>query len=579
MQIGSAGLVTRGPGTSKLRACVCSFVLLAFAPRAWGQAAETEPSAIADQNEPAGDPAVPPGREPPVQDPAEQDPTEQDPADAVPAPPADEENSLPNEGNSPTERPNEEPPARPARAQKLEEELSGLDQSGSAEKPAGEGQERDTGEGEKLPPGKKRDPVDYDGRPEPQTDAGDIVRWVPRIVFFPLYLVMEYGLRVPIVWTTTRIEEHQITDRIVDFFTWDEGRAALHPIVSLDYGIRPNIGLRFKWREAVPRHDFSATGVVGPDDLWAFAGNVDQKLFRDEEALVRWRGGYVRRPDEVFFGISDPAARCNDVGRGCRFRSAIAEAYLGLVGWEQRLNEVAFAAAFRHARFDNENSDAPALTDEEAADIPGFSDGYQILEPRLHFAVDTRNEDLDFHLGTGVRFEGKTAFAIDVSNPDLRWWSAGSELGGFYDLGLGQVLAMSIYYEGTVNLSWTDSNGVRPEIPFFELPYLGGSDQMKGFLRRRLVGHNALVANFEYSYPITWALDAALFVNLGNTYQDLRSWDIATNYLTYGASLRLASDRSSSFEAILGWGSSRLDAPSFDPFDQFRLTIGVNKGF
>lgn len=390
---------------------------------------------------------------------------------------------------------------------------------------------------------------------------------------------MEYGIRVPVVWTITRVEENQITDRIVDFFSWDEGRGALFPLMSFDFGIRPNAGLVFSWREALPRHDFGATAFVGPDDLWAFGGRIDQKVFRDEHALVRWKGAYVRRPDNVFFGISDPSARCNDFERGCRFRSAIAEASVGLVGWENKLNQVMFINTFRHARFDNGHSDSPPLTDDEAAALPGFTNGYQLFEPRLTFALDTRDEDLDFHTGTGLRLEGLSAFAIDVSNPDSRFWRAGGEAGAFYDLGLGQVLSSSLYYEGVANLSWTDASGARMPIPFFELPFLGGQDQMKGFLRRRLLGHNALVLNVEYRYPITWALDASFFTNIGNTYEDLTAWDIRNNYLTYGFSFKLASDRSASFEAILGWGSNRLDSASFDPFDQFRFALGVNKGF
>lgn len=464
-------------------------------------------------------------------------------------------------------------------AQNLDEALRNLDDKGSPEKPTRDGEARPTGEDEPLPSGEKRKSIDYDGRPEPQTDAGDIVRWVPRVVFYPLYLVMEYGLRIPIVWTTTRVEETHLSDKVIGAFQWDQGQAYLYPAVTFDLGVRANAGLIFKWIEALPRHDFSAAAFVGFDDLWAFSGRVDQKLFRDEDALIRWSGSYMRRPDNVFFGISDVDARCNGEQRGCRYRNAIAEASLGLVGWEHKLNEVSFLAHFRHARFENERSDAPSLTEDESNALPGFTEGYQIFEPKFTFAVDSRDEDLDFHAGTGLRLEGQSAFAIDVSNPDSRWWRAGGEAGGFYDLGFGQVISASVYYEGLLNLSWADASGARGPVPFFELPFLGGPDQMKGFLKRRLIGHNALVANFEYRYPITWALDAAFFTNIGNTFEDLDSWDIKNNYLTYGIALNLMTDRSSSFEALLGWGSNRLDADSFDPFNQFRATIGVNKGF
>lgn len=401
---------------------------------------------------------------------------------------------------------------------------------------------------------------------------------MPRAALFPLYLVLEYGLRKPTVWTITRVEETHLADKVTDFFTWDDGRAYAFPLFSFDFGVRPNAGLVFRWNEIVPRHDVAGTFIVGPGDLWSGALQIDQKLFRDEEALIRWRGGYVRRPDNVFYGISDLTSRCNYLDRGCRYRSAVAEGSLSLVGWERHLNQVSFGATFRHARFSLEETDRPPLTPAEAGALPGFENGYQIAQPYFSFAVDTRSESLDFARGTGLRLEGNSAFAVDVSNPDSRWFRASGEGAAFYDIGFGQILGMSLYYEGLVNASWSDSSGGRPPVPFYELPYLGG-EQMKSFLRRRLVGHNAWAINFEYRYPITWGLDASVFSSVGNTFEDLSEWDLIKNYLTYGLALKLGQNRVSNFEAIVGWGSNRFDEPSFDPFNQFRFTLGINKGF
>ena len=546
-------IATRALGASLL-ACLLSAPGLA-APEA--APPPTDSSAAQPPDPPPDTPAPePPAAEPPTTEPAPVEPAPAEPAPVEPAP---------------------ETP-RPPAAQTLDEAVKDRDATGTPDKPAKDGEPRTTGEDQPLTKGKKRPPTDYDGRPEPNTDAGDIVRWGPRILFFPMYLVLEYGLRVPIVWTTTRIEEHHLTDKIADFFTWDDGKARLYPMVSFDFGVRPNVGLSFKWDEAVPRHDFAATAILGFDDLYSFEGKVDQKLFRDEEALVRWRGGYHVAPDNVYYGLSDLGARCNYLPKGCRFRSAIGDASVGLVGWEERLNQFFFTTTFRQARFENERSDAPPITDEEAAALPGFDDGYQIIEPRLAFALDTRSEDLDFHTGTGVRLESSSAFAIDVANPDSRWFRAGGEFGSFYDLGFGQVIATSVYYEGLVNLS-SAVDGERLPVPFYELPYMGGADQMKGYLRRRLIGENALAANFEYRYPIASMLDASIFANVGNTFRDLGTWDIKANYLSYGLALEIGTDRVASFEAILGWGSSRFDESPFDPFDQFRFAMGINKGF
>src|ERR1700683_3469440 len=48
------------------------------------------------------------------------------------------------------------------------------------------------------PESPKREAPDYGGRPPPPATAGDVALWIPRIVFFPLYLTSEYVLRRPI---------------------------------------------------------------------------------------------------------------------------------------------------------------------------------------------------------------------------------------------------------------------------------------------------------------------------------------------------------------------------------------------
>ncbi|HEY5950305.1 MAG TPA: hypothetical protein VIV40_32650, partial [Kofleriaceae bacterium] len=35
----------------------------------------------------------------------------------------------------------------------------------------------------------------YDGREPAPTTAGDVLRWVPRVVLFPLRVVVDYGVR------------------------------------------------------------------------------------------------------------------------------------------------------------------------------------------------------------------------------------------------------------------------------------------------------------------------------------------------------------------------------------------------
>src|SRR5687767_15236803 len=92
----------------------------------------------------------------------------------------------------------------------------------------------------------KKPVPDYDGREEPGPDAGDVLLWVPRTAFFPLYLVSEYVLRRPLEWFVVTAEREQWPTLVLDFFTFGPDRTAgVFPTALFDFGFRPSVGLYF----------------------------------------------------------------------------------------------------------------------------------------------------------------------------------------------------------------------------------------------------------------------------------------------------------------------------------------------
>src|SRR5689334_24631168 len=51
---------------------------------------------------------------------------------------------------------------------------------------------------------------DYDGRGDDPTTAGDVLIWVPRVLFSPLYFVSEFIVRRPLGWLVSTAEEEEI---------------------------------------------------------------------------------------------------------------------------------------------------------------------------------------------------------------------------------------------------------------------------------------------------------------------------------------------------------------------------------
>ncbi len=419
---------------------------------------------------------------------------------------------------------------------------------------------------------------DYDHREPRHLSAGDVLVWVPRTLLYPAHWVMEYVVRRPIVWGVTKVEKWKIAERVREALSWDDGRGIVYPMFNADFGIRPHIGLVVDWERFVPRHDISVAGFGGPRDLWAGSLELRQHLFRDRSARLTYQASYVRRPDRVYFALNDETGPCAVTRRGCRYRTAIAEGHARLTAFEEDLSGVGLDIMLRHANFSTRKVDWPALRQSEAETLAGFETGYLLLRPRLHLVGDTRAKDLDFAYGTGARLEGFSSFNWDLKNRARRWLRGGFEASGFYDFGKGKIIAARLYAEMTYDLR--DETGLDSAIPFHELIALGGSDRMRGFLRGRLRGNHAWTATVEYRYPILWALDAGLFASMGNVYESVTDFGWRDNYLNYGLTFRLKTgDRGSTFESVIGFGSSRLNAEPFLPLEQLRLTVGLNQGF
>lgn len=61
-------------------------------------------------------------------------------------------------------------------------------------------------------------------------------------------------------------------------------------------------------------------------------------------------------------------------------------------------------------------------------------------------------------------------------------------------------------------------------VPFYLQPYLGGSDDLRGFRPYRFTGPNAIVYNAEYRWEIFSGLDGALFFDAGKTMPSWGEW-------------------------------------------------------
>jgi hypothetical protein len=453
----------------------------------------------------------------------------------------------------------------------LDEVMRGLDQTGTPPAPTPGAQPPPS-----APPGQKRPRPDYQGRQPDAPDLGETLVWVPRVAFFPVHAVTEYGLRRPMIAGITAAEKHYVFARVERVFTFLDGRAGFFPIIGLDLGLKPSAGFQgFFHRFGHPDNELTGSASVWNDRLLQVRAIDRARVFRDRTGTFSLRGSYLRRPDGVFYGLGG-ASRTDD---RTYFFYRKMEVGSALEGRFSGLNRVGLDLAFRRLRFDGTGSSSPDILSRFGGPgqpplPPGFTSGYAVMVPRLRVVLDSRRPPDEEYRGSGVRLEADASYAVDPSHTATSFGTWGAELAGFWDFtGYNHELG------ARVNAHFVENIGDDP-VPFTELANLGGLELMRGFLAGRLLGPSALEATLQYRYPVWSFVDAEVFSSVGNVFEGhLRGFALKRLFLCWGLSLRSKLSRETSLGVTMAFGSNRFDESPFRPADSFRFFFGLNEGF
>lgn len=493
----------------------------------------------------------------------------------------------------------------------LNEVLAGKDATGSPARPPAEPRLGET----PRAPGEDRPVPNYDSRPGEGVTAGEFLIWIPRVVFFPVHLVLEYLVRWPLVTFVTWAEEVYLFKRIERLLTWRDGKSGVYPTFLVDFGIQPSVGLTTFHR------DFPTTGNTfnlgvgwwGPRWINARMRNTTTVL-SDNTGRVDVFGAFVRRPDFPFYGIGSFTR--GETEDRFRYQEQAGEAGIGFSASLGGLHRFHVSTRFRDVDFgtnpDDNDDEQQLLADSRTPDpnlpesdlktlrcpngtmadgcirIPGFNDlevpagkvgRYQLIDTRIALKLDTRHPDTEFHGGTGALLEVYGSFNFDPSDASRNFIRWGAETAGFYDFtGRGHVIALRLYGE---YVSRTGGS----EVPFTELASLGGNETMRAFLRRRFLGDSVFTATLSYRYPVWSLVDSAIFAEVGNAYSGYygiddpgENFSFEELYLSSGIGIRTSIDRDYALQVLVAVGTNRLDSDDVE-IDSVRFTLGVVEGF
>jgi len=159
---------------------------------------------------------------------------------------------------------------------------------------------------------------------------------------------------------------------------------------------------------------------------------------------------------------------------------------------------------------------------------------------------DSRDAPLNPRSGGNYQVEGRYYMDHDLEAFSFRLWRA--EVQQYFPFfNERRVIA----FRGRVEL--TDSNSDQA-VPFYLLPVLGGSEDLRGYREFRFRDSNSVVANLEYRWEAFSGLDLAVFGDAGNVFPEARDLDLADLKTSYGFGLRFNTARSVFMRIDFGFG-------------------------
>jgi hypothetical protein len=350
----------------------------------------------------------------------------------------------------------------------------------------------------------------------PGTDAADVALFVPRL----LLAVPRYGLKLvffPVREAIRFLDKHALVEEITDVLYNDDRTAAIVPAFAIDSFLGPSLGVK-AFHEDLAGHGEYGSAEARIGGVYSEAAQLHFRADRFGGSRL-WLESIARletAPGLLFEGIGQPARRASGSGLGPREAAVASRFYqerllnffrAGYTFGEQgSLVQLGATSLYNVRRFSSKAKGAEPSIEQvyDVSRLVGFDQRVAVFETDLNLVVDTR--DVSGATSSGVYAE---AFAGRVPHVGkYGFWHEGAEITGYLDLyRRTRVLVLRAALEGV--------EGSDQDIPFSELPRLGGSNRLRGYRLDRFRDEKAALGTIEYHYPIHEYVAGALYMDLG----------------------------------------------------------------
>ena len=360
-----------------------------------------------------------------------------------------------------------------------------------------------------------------------------------RIVHFPFHLLFvggRYGAHL--VW------EVRFIDRLKGWLTTEDGRIGIRPLSNTDIGS----GFRLFYKRLPSAADGELTSTVGAAPRQRQHHTI--ALAWDKPAALPGRlhldAGLRKEPKESYFGVGQETPK-ND--RTSFFQEDL---HAGL-RWEHQINRsLKGQAAIGYHSVDigaGQSSTAPEIgIAYTPVTLPG-------LDQRVHFiesSVGVRREVVDVRgsptRGNRTRLLLAYHRALDEKFSHLRINAVSEQF-------------VELFYRRTaslrVGMDWRHAPG-DDRVPFYNLAYLGGIENLRGYTRGRFRDRGTLFASVTYKYPVWSLVDGTLFYESGRAFHALDELELGGWASSMGAGLRVWVPGGLVFEQLVAHSEEEL---------------------
>jgi hypothetical protein len=362
--------------------------------------------------------------------------------------------------------------------------------------------------------------------------VGQVLLFVPRWTTWVVFAPVRGGL-----WLFNRF---QLGDQFQRIFFNDEGTLGIFPVAFFETGFGFNVGGRFIYRDLFGRDGkLQARASYGGQfrQLYSAKATSGQLLGGRFEAELA--GEFQIFPKSRFFGIGnevdisappaggsliDPLTDDTAVKTRYRhddYRLELTAAFRLVADLWLRLS-----GAYRNREF---GDDAELGSDEVDIDVAydtmgliGFDQGLSTVYPEVELAWDSRRPVTPYisaaNPGTGTKLAAFAGYASGFADDPSGYLRYGIDAQHHVDLyGGDRYLVLRAYLEAV--------SADIDEVPFVDLPRLGGPTFLRGYDRDRFRDRIATLATVEYDYPLGGNVSGYLFGDFGRVYRDYNDID------------------------------------------------------